>query len=296
MKRRHRFNLHYKMSLGRSNLFSVTILVILGVVATQISFSSQKCPSSRNSRIVGGSEADRHEMPFIVSLTRRGGHFCGATILNEQWLLTAGHCLCNGLNQFMKPHHITGIVGLHSISEYQTNKFTGHIIEVEFQKIEVHQGYSCTKIQDDIALLKMSKPLLLGLTIKPICLTTNNLLENSLAVVSGWGWTNEDLSEGIRSDKLRKASVSIWSNKECERSFHENGRTDYNIKDTQMCAGFKNGGVDSCWADSGGPLVSDNNFLVGVVSTGIGCARPGLPGIYTRVSNYIDWISSVVNS
>lgn len=261
-----------------------------------ISVSSTKCQSNRNSRIVGGTEADRHEMPFIVSLTRRGGHFCGATILNEHWLLTAGHCLCNGLNQFMKSQHISGIVGLHSISEYQTNQLTSNSIEVSFQKIVVHPGYSCTKIKDDIALLQMSKPLSIGLAIKPICLNTNNILDNSLAVVSGWGWTKEDQSEGIRSDTLRKAAVQIWNNKECEMSFHRNGRTDYNILDTQMCAGLKSGGIDSCWADSGGPLVSDNNLLVGVVSTGIGCARPGLPGIYTRVSKYIDWISNIVNN
>lgn len=258
--------------------------------------SSQKCSWSRSSRIVGGSEANRHEMPFIVSLTRRGGHFCGATILNERWLLTAAHCICNGLNQFMKPHHISGIVGLHSISEYQKNQFTSNSVEIDFQRIVVHDGYSCTKIQDDIALLQMAKPLSLGSNVKPVCLASKSFLDNSLAVVSGWGWTNEDLSEGIRSDALRKASVQIWNNKECESSFHEHGRTDYKILDTQMCAGFKNGGVDSCWADSGGPLVSNENFLVGVVSTGIGCARPGLPGIYTRVSNYINWISSIVNN
>lgn len=235
-------------------------------------------------------------MPFIVSLTRRGGHFCGASILNEQWLLTAGHCVCNGLNQFMKPHHISGVVGLHSISEFQKNELASNSIEVNFQSIVVHPEYACTKVQDDIALLQMSNPLAIGLTVKPICLTTNSMLENSFAVVSGWGWTKEDLSEGIRPDKLRKASVEIWRNKECERSFRDNGRADYSILETQMCAGLKNGGVDSCWADSGGPLISDNNDLVGVVSTGIGCARPGLPGIYTRVSRYIKWISSVVNN
>lgn len=233
-------------------------------------------------------------MPFIVSLTRRGGHFCGATIINERWLLTAAHCVCNGLNQIMKPHHIAGIVGLHSISEHQQNDFLRSSLEVNFEEIVVHHGYSCTKIRDDIALLKMSKPLSLGTTIKPICLNTENIVTNSLAVVSGWGWTNEDLSEGVRADKLRKASVQIWNNKECERSFHENGKTEYSILDSQLCAGYKSGGIDSCWADSGGPLVSNGNVLVGVVSTGIGCARPGLPGIYTRVNKYISWISSVV--
>lgn len=49
-----------------------------------------------------------------------------------------------------------------------------------------------------------------------------------------------------------------------------------------MCAGKKTGGIDACWADSGGPMISNDDGLIGIVSTGIGCARPGLPGIYTR--------------
>lgn len=50
--------------------------------------------ATRDSRVVGGIDAERGETPFIISLTRRGGHFCGGTVLSNQWLLTAGHCVC----------------------------------------------------------------------------------------------------------------------------------------------------------------------------------------------------------
>lgn len=48
----------------------------------------------RDGRVVGGVDSERGETPFIVSLTRRGGHFCGGIVLNNHWLLTAGHCIC----------------------------------------------------------------------------------------------------------------------------------------------------------------------------------------------------------
>ncbi|XP_037956953.1 transmembrane protease serine 9-like, partial [Teleopsis dalmanni] len=266
---------------------------------SQIIVSSIVC-NKRNSRIVGGSQAVKNEIPFIVSLTRRGGHFCGATIIHESWVLTAGHCLCNGLNKFVKPSQINGVVGLHSISEY-TNGITIATdattpIQIDFKKIITHPEYICTKVKNDIALLEIVKPIKFTPYIQPICLnakTGSNNYENEVATVSGWGWTNENQSIGERADTLRKASVQIWNNSDCEKSYQLNGKTN-NIYDTQLCAGFENGGIDSCWADSGGPLIFKENILIGVVSTGIGCGRPGLPGIYTRVGKYIDWIESVI--
>ncbi|KAI4470792.1 tryptase-related [Holotrichia oblita] len=71
------------------------------------------------------------------------------------------------------------------------------------------------------------------------------------------------------------------------------------IQGGQICAGHEQGGVDACWADSGGPLMVQSHgqaMIVGVVSTGIGCARPLLPGIYTRISEYIPWIRSTLDS
>lgn len=90
--------------------------------------------------------------------------------------------------------------------------------------------------------------------------------------------------------------VEIWKNENCEASYRSLSKPHHTIAKTQLCAGKPTGGVDSCWADSGGPLVDRNNILIGVVSTGVGCARAGLPGIYTRVSEYIPWIQSHTQS
>lgn len=79
---------HYQLNSSVSFLFSFLFLAQV---------SSLPCPAAateRNGRVVGGTSSERNQMPFIVSLRRRGGHFCGASILNERWLLTAGHCVC----------------------------------------------------------------------------------------------------------------------------------------------------------------------------------------------------------
>lgn len=99
---------------------------------------------------------------------------------------------------------------------------------------------------------------------------------------------------GNRADTLQKANVKVWNNQECQALF-EQMQKKRKINPSQMCAGKKAGGIDACWADSGGPMIFDNH-LIGIVSTGVGCGRFGLLGIYTRVSSYTDWIENVILS
>ncbi|XP_055904067.1 trypsin-1 [Eupeodes corollae] len=286
--------------MGKFVISCIFVWCLVAGIECQKSFSSLSCQGPRNPKIVGGSQAGKNELPYIVSLTRRGGHFCGASILNERWLLTAGHCVCNGLNNLMKPAQIQGVIGLHSISDYlngiQSRNFQPS--QIQFRTIVTHPGYDCSHVKNDIALLEVTRPITFNEQIKPTCLSVDidgRNFEDDYATVSGWGWTNENQGNGDRADILQKATVQIWNNDICERSYQTNGKRSNFIAETQMCAGFVNGGIDSCWADSGGPLVTKDNLLVGVVSTGIGCARPGLPGIYTRVSKYIGWMEQVMS-
>lgn len=149
----------------------------------------------------------------------------------------------------------------------------------------------------NLALLELKKPIQFNDNVQPLCLPDETSSTNfEIGIVSGWGFTNENFNLGIKPNILQTADVPVWENDECQSSYNDVHKK-LQISDKQMCAGGRDGGLDSCWMDSGGPLISKaSGNLIGIVSTGFGCARKGLPGIYTRLSMYTNWIVKQVNS
>ncbi|XP_013784326.1 serine protease 30-like [Limulus polyphemus] len=116
--------------------------------------------------------------------------------------------------------------------------------------------------------------------------------------VVGWGFKADPEKGGERAKRLQKVKVPVMDVTQCQNWYHEAGKL-VTLQSGQMCAGFKNGGQDSCQGDSGGPLLvkeGDKFVIIGVVSAGIGCAKPLLPGLYTQVSSYIAWILQYINN
>jgi secreted trypsin-like serine protease len=114
------------------------------------------------------------------------------------------------------------------------------------------------------------------------------------ATVMGWGATDySDPTAPVYPNELRHAVVPIVSRDVCNAPISYQGT----IANTQVCAGFTAGGVDSCVGDSGGPLVTNidgRTAQVGIVSFGNGCAEPFFYGVYTNIGAYIDWIDDYV--
>lgn len=171
----------------------------------------------------------------------------------------------------------------------QSGSRLSQIIVRGLKGIREHENFDIYTFNNDIAILEMDEPVEFDAKIQPICLPSTGVDDYSgkLAVIAGWGRTAENEKT---STILRKVAVPVWTKEQCYNS----GYGEKKISENMFCAGYSEGEKDACQGDSGGPLHMKDNLgdteIIGVVSWGRGCARPNLPGIYTRVGNYLDWI------
>lgn len=246
-------------------------------------------------------------MPYQVSLQflqigGKAAHFCGGSIISEKFILTASHCVEYVLAAKNKFHylfvlHFYVYVYIRSLYASDIAILVGKTFNNKSpQKYNVKRIISNIEYDDttqdyDIALLELIEPLTFSEQIQlvPLADETDNLPDGTLCLVSGWGDTNRYAYFG--RNILRGTEVPTVNQNVCNQDYESVG----GITERMLCAGYRNGGKDSCQGDSGGPLTclsptSGNLTLYGVVSWGIGCARPKLPGVYTRVTAVRQWI------
>lgn len=234
----------------------------------------------RTFKIIGGNEAVPNSWPWQAYITD-GNAECGATLINNQWLVTAAHCefFLGSWYAYLGEHDIMSNDG-------QT--------KMKVSKFIQHEDYRF-KEDHDIALLKLETPVVFSERIQPACLPGGRTEKiGDGAVVTGWGVVNEQT--GASSNRLKQASVDFL-----EPAYCSNPRDETETIDTKysICAGDLIPNVhDACQGDSGGPLivkdtVSDSYYLSGIVSSGYGCKGKG---IYVRVSEFEDWIMNTINA
>ncbi|XP_045128810.1 proclotting enzyme-like isoform X7 [Portunus trituberculatus] len=230
-------------------------------------------------RIVGGKPADPKEWPWIAALLRNGAtQFCGGTLITNQHVLTAAHCIVD----FTK-ESITVRLGEYTFDE------TGESPHVDFKikTMKPHEHYDTNTYVNDIALITLDRTTDFNDAIWPVCLPqSDESYVGRDATVVGWGTI---YFGGPVASTLQEVTIPVWTNEECNAAYEQD------IIDKQICAGAREGGKDSCQGDSGGPLLLQQGganrwAIAGVVSWGIRCAEPGNPGVYTRVSRYSQWI------
>lgn len=236
-------------------------------------------------RIVGGQNAAITDYPWQVAITTASGQqYCGGSIIDEYWVVTAAHCLGG-----TPPHIKAGV----------TNRtHPGQLIAVE--EMFIYPLYpGATGSEFDIALLRLTAPIdLSGPEAAAIPIVSRFHADAGLtdegvtSIVTGWGALSEG---GASSNILQMVEVPIVTN-ESASPFYDPIFGEGSITPDMLAAGFTEGGADACQGDSGGPLVvadPDSPLgysLAGVVSWGYGCARPNFPGLYARVSYFSDWI------
>jgi len=264
-------------------------MIVLSIICALVIISSANADVEyrrRDGRIIGGKEVSITEFPWQVSILGARGHFCGGSIINRWTILTAAHCIGRNGN----PDYELFI----RVRVGSTHRMSGGSLKA-VRKAIVHPDYgSPTDFENDIALLILRLPLFYSKYVQPISLPTQNveISANETVLVSGWGLV--DYYDYDLPENLNAASVQIISRDVCAEAYKEYEDDNLFITDNMICAGiWKLGGIDACQGDSGGPLalVSGNSrVLHGIVSWGKGCALPDYPGVYTRVSTYVDWI------
>uniref|UniRef100_A0A8C6NK81 trypsin n=1 Tax=Nothobranchius furzeri TaxID=105023 RepID=A0A8C6NK81_NOTFU len=253
-------------------------------------------------KIVGGYECTPYSQPHQVSLNV-GYHFCGGSLVNEEWVVSAAHCYQSRLEVRLGEHNI-------KISE-------GSEQFISSSRVIRHPRYDSYTISNDIMLIKLSKPATLNSYVKPVDLPRGCAPAGTRCLVSGWGNT---MSSTADKNKLQCLEVPIISDRDCNNSYPGM------IDESMFCAGYLEGGKDSCQVrsrsnlqqeclldylttrfgpllniisfllmivsfccqgDSGGPVVC-NKELQGVVSWGYGCAQKDRPGVYAKVTSNQD--------
>ncbi|KAL0134148.1 hypothetical protein PUN28_001177 [Cardiocondyla obscurior] len=227
--------------------------------------------ANQENRIVGGRPTIPNRYPWIARLVYDGRFHCGASLLNNDYVITAAHCVRN-----LKRSKIRVILGDHD----QHVNTDGVAIMRAVSVIIRHRNFDMMSYNHDVALLKLRKSVKFTKKIRPICLPQPE------GTVVGWGRTSEG---GMLPGKVHEVQVPIYSLAQCRKMKYRANR----ITDNMLCAG--RGSHDSCQGDSGGPLLvqgADKLEIAGIVSWGVGCGRPGYPGVYTRVTRYLKWIQT----
>lgn len=270
--------------------------------------------------------ADMAEWPWHAAILEKPQdlYVCGSTLLDESWILTAAHCVDDYLPFVNSIEDILKV----RLGEYDVSTTAEPLRHEEFNisNIVIHPGFNNSTLVHDIALLKLERPAKRKQNIDVVCMpkpgdfehhekskggsssTTTTTTTRSPSrggddhhhhhdddhqcFVTGWGRRSETSEHSL---VLKEINVPLWDHLSCNNALQAQFGPAYHLPDTAVCAGAE--GRDACDGDGGGPLVCEKNgswYQVGIVSFGIGCGRKNVPGVYTRVSAYEDWIEKTI--
>lgn len=233
--------------------------------------------------IVGGTRSSAAAVPHLAQLKIKqpSGYMCSGAIVGDRWILTAARCVED------RPFRVA--VGLDYIQE-----FDSRMVPVAARYIHPHYQWTPSVGQrGDLALIELLHKLEYNERVQPIALPKKNeelkyVGKEDMVTVAGFGL---NAAEGFPMNRSSAVNITIYDGKKgCEKSITFNERS-------HICAGSLNGIKGVCRGDAGSPLfvaTKERTVILGVASVVDGCARPGSAAIFTKVSNYLDWIHSII--
>ncbi|CAF2109736.1 unnamed protein product [Rotaria magnacalcarata] len=252
-------------------------------------------------KIINGVEARPNSWPWLVSIgiQYRGStgvwqnrtHVCGGTLIDTTHVLTAGHCVEQKIDDRFVPLSSTHPslesffilrIGVHDIRATQLPDI------YRARRISTHENFISSTFENDIAIIRLDRPVVVSDYASPICLPASNVAPGRKVTVAGWGTVSE--TARVHSNVLRQANINVLPTSNCRvyTDVHYDGSK-------QLCAAALDWSKDTCAGDSGGPLMYQDNgvwSIGGITSYGYGCSKRGFPGVYTRTVPYLSWIKT----
>ncbi|MCH7583763.1 MAG: serine protease [Acidobacteria bacterium] len=278
----------------RKRLLTVFVAALLIPATSALAIDDSQSPEPRiislgtDPRIIGGNDADPGEYPHQVGLIAAGfegniwgGQFCGGALIDALWVMTAAHCI-EAVTDVITPDPTSLFIYADSYD------LAGSGTSITVAQIFVHEQWNSSTVENDIALIQLNSPA----SSEPIRYATPDeaalFAAGTNAIVTGWGDTDPTNQNNYPSI-LQEAVVPVVSDAGCTVAYGV-----WYVNPEMLCAGYDEGGIDSCFGDSGGPLAvdaGDGSLLhIGIVSWGVACAQAGFPGVYARTSTYASWI------
>ncbi|CAG7785692.1 unnamed protein product [Allacma fusca] len=255
-----------------------------GVIENSFPVGQGSNADSPSILIVGGRDAQPGEFPWQVSLQYVTDgvmtHQCAGTIVDETHIVTASHCEYDGYQV---------VAGAQSVQKNETTQ--QRITALRFVS---HPDFNLSLVNDDVAVMTLSSPLVFNDRVKPLRLPAANANPvGQLCVTSGWGNANPTgENPPIYPDVLQAVNLTVITNEECQER-----QSEAYVDETMICAHYSNGGKSACTGDSGGPLVcsdAQGPYLAGIASwIARPCGQAQFPTVFSRVSVNLDFIDLV---